>query len=389
MNYKYLSEKYGSPLYIFSLEELSARTKYIRNKIDKNVSLCYAMKANPFLVGYMGDDIERIEVCSPGEYEICKLNKIPSSKLVISGVNKDEKLIDEIISTLDDEILTIESMHQFEMIESISTSYQKCVNILIRLTSGNQFGVSEEELKSIVKKSKKNHLINVSGIEYFSGTQKHSLKKIEKEFLYLKDIIESLKIELDTKILELEYGTGFPIFYFEGDEFNEDEFLSEFNNLLSLFKETKVTLEIGRSLVASSGSYLTKVVDMKKNETGGYAIVDGGIHQLVYYGSTLAMKTPIHEVITKSCDGEYHEWTICGSLCSINDIIVKKLRIKNLQIGDLLVFKNTGAYSMTEGISLFLSRDLPKVILINNNNDIKVLRESIETYPLNTQSEEF
>lgn len=191
--------------------------------------------------------------------------------------------------------------------------------------------------------------------------------------------------EYNFKVLELEYGTGFPVFYFEGDEFEEDIFLSEFNNLLKEFKNIKITLEIGRSLVASCGEYLTSVVDTKKNDIGSFAILDGGIHQLVYYGSSLAMKTPVYEVSPKKGEGSESAWTLCGSLCSINDIIAKNVHVKNLEIGDTFIFKNAGAYSMTEGISLFLSRDLPKVILIENNN-VKVLRDRVETYHLNTSN---
>lgn len=385
MNYESIIKEYGTPLYIFDTEKLNNRIKYIRDRIDKSINLCYAMKANPFLVSYMSDDISRIEVCSPGEYEIVKKNNIKEEMLVISGVNKELKQIDEVIKTLNKEIITVESMHQFYMIKDLSKTYGKEVNLLIRLTSGNQFGVSLSELINIITSCQDENLIKIKGIEYFSGTQKHSIKKISKELTYLKETIDMLDKEYNFKVLELEYGTGFPVFYFEGDEFEEDIFLSEFNNLLKEFKNIKITLEIGRSLVASCGEYLTSVVDTKKNDIGSFAILDGGIHQLVYYGSSLAMKTPVYEVSPKKGEGSESAWTLCGSLCSINDIIAKKVHVKNLKIGDTFIFKNAGAYSMTEGISLFLSRDLPKVILIENNN-VKVLRDRVETYHLNTSN---
>lgn len=385
MNYESIIKEYGTPLYIFDTEKLNNRIKYIRDRIDKSINLCYAMKANPFLVSYMSDDISRIEVCSPGEYEIVKKNNIKEEMLVISGVNKELKQIDEVIKTLNKEIITVESMHQFYMIKDLSKTYGKEVNLLIRLTSGNQFGVSLSELINIITSCQDEKLIKIKGIEYFSGTQKHSIKKISKELTYLKETIDMLDKEYNFKVLELEYGTGFPVFYFEGDEFEEDIFLSEFNNLLKEFKNIKITLEIGRSLVASCGEYLTSVVDTKKNDIGSFAILDGGIHQLVYYGSSLAMKTPVYEVSPKKGEGIESAWTLCGSLCSINDIIAKNVHVKNLEIGDTFIFKNAGAYSMTEGISLFLSRDLPKVILIENSN-VKVLRDRVETYHLNTSN---
>ena len=69
-------------------------------------------------------------------------------------------------------------------------------------------------------------------------------------------------------------------------------------------------------------------------------------------------------------------------MCTINDLIVKQLPVANLEIGDVFVFKNTGAYSMTEGISLFLIRDLPKIVFVSGGN-MKIVRDNLNTYKLN------
>ena len=53
------------------------------------------------------------------------------------------------------------------------------------------------------------------------------------------------------------------------------------------------------------------------------------------------------------------------------------------EIGDTLRFDNTGAYCVTEGIALFLSRDLPAVYLVNPDGCITCARETTETYPQN------
>ena len=89
------------------------------------------------------------------------------------------------------------------------------------------------------------------------------------------------------------------------------------------------------------------------NKGQNYAIVDGGIHHLVYYGQTMAMKFPHLEIYPARNDENTEDWNLMGSLCTINDIIIKQYPVSNLQIGDAFIFKNTGAYCMTEGISLF------------------------------------
>ena len=130
----------------------------------------------------------------------------------------------------------------------------------------------------------------------------------------------------------------------------------------------------------------SKDIDMKMNKNQRYAIVDGGIHHLVYYGQSMAMKLPKYEMYPSRNSSKGHSWNICGSLCTINDILVKQLTIADLTYGDVLIFKNTGAYCMTEGISLFLSRDLPAVSKIDEDGSFSCIREVIRTDLINMPS---
>ena len=90
--------KYGTPLYVFDLDILKEQTERIRAGFGPEISLCYAMKANPFLTGYMAQWADRIEVCSMGEFRICRRLQVPSEKLFISGVMKKRDDIREILS---------------------------------------------------------------------------------------------------------------------------------------------------------------------------------------------------------------------------------------------------------------------------------------------------
>ena len=76
-------------------------------------------------------------------------------------------------------------------------------------------------------------------------------------------------------------------------------------------------------------------------------------------------------------------WNLCGSLCTINDILVKQLPAQDLQAGDLVVFHNAGAYCMTEGMSLFLSHDLPLVLIQTPQGSVLPVRPAAATWPLN------
>ena len=385
---KNIIEKYDTPIYVFDINILKQRIKYLKEHLSDKIKLCYAVKANTFIVNELSDDIERLEVCSPGEYKICHEQNVPQEKIVISGVYKTPSEIENmIVNSPKIGRYTIESLEQLELLDELSKKYNIKLNILLRLTSGNQFGVNEEDIENIIKNRDKYRKLNFVGIQYFSGTQKKSTKKIFRELDYLDNFINQLKTNYEFNVEELEYGGGFAVNYFDGHEFDEVTYLEEISKMFENLKyDGKIILELGRSISASCGSYLTKVVDKKTNKDENYAILDGGINQLVYFGQVMAMKFPYYDIYPKRQKEDIKKWNLMGSLCTVNDILVKQLPVSNLQLGDVFIFKNTGAYCMTECIALFLSRDLPKVALIKGDK-IELVRNSIETYVLNMCNE--
>lgn len=381
MDYNYIVKNFKTPLYIFNIDELIKRTRYLKEVFQ--CGIVYAVKANTFIPKEIEDEVERFEICSSGEFEICNKLGINHKKMVISGVYKDYESIDNMISNYDIGKYTIESLEQFKLLEELSNKYNKEIHVLIRLTSNNQFGVNEEEFKYIIKN--KNQII-IDGIEYFSGTQKTSLKKINREIDYLCEFINGIEEEFNIKLDEIEYGPGLSINYFQNEEFNEENYFKEINEAIGKLRYKKLYLETGRSLTASCGFYLTRVVDMKNNKNGNHIILDGGINHLVYYGQTMAMRLPYFDIFPKK-DVKKEIYTLYGSLCTVNDVIIKGVEIQKLEIGDLLIFKNVGAYSSTEGISLFLSRELPGVVLYKDSK-FKQVRLNLKTSEINCPSYE-
>lgn len=375
---------YPTPLYVFDISILKNRVAYLKSRLPKGVSLCYAIKANTFVVNDLYPQIEKLEVCSPGEMMLCLENGVDLSKIVVSGVYKTRDFIEKIVENHSGvNCFTVESVQQYEMLTEFAKKYSKKLKLLLRLTSGNQFGLNEEEIKEIVSTYDKD-IVKINGIQYFSGTQKTSLRRIKKELDLADAFLSELEQDFNFVSEEFEYGPGFPVAYFDTDKFDEEEYLSEFSSLLSSMNyKAKITLEIGRSLVADCGKYMTKVVDLKSNKGQNYAIVDGGINHITYYGQSMAMKHPFHKLYPKRDESDVVNWNICGSLCTVNDILMKNTPMSDLKIGDAIVFEKTGAYCMTEGISLFLSRDLPQILLIDENGGITSVRDSVATYKIN------
>lgn len=375
---------YQTPLYVFDINTLAERARYLRSRLPEGVSLCYAIKANTFVAPRLCPYIEKLEVCSPGEMKLCMESGVDLRKTVVSGVYKTAELMEDIIkSGTEVNCFTVESVAQYELLTGLARKYSSKIKLLLRLTSGNQFGLDESGVKEIIR-SNDPDVAAIIGIQYFSGTQKTSLKRIKRELDYIDVFLTQLESDYGFRAEEFEYGPGFPVAYFDTDKFDEEEFLQNFSQLLDDMKfRAKITLEIGRSLAASCGSYFTRVVDMKESKNQNYAIVDGGMNHITYYGQSMAMKHPFHSAFPAREDGEQKNWNICGSLCTVNDILMKNTPFTDLRIGDALIFENTGAYCMTEGISLFLSRDLPQILLIDENGAVISARDFVPTYKLN------
>ena len=159
---------------------------------------------------------------------------------------------------------------------------------------------------------------------------------------------------------------------------------------MELFQEPRpydIVFEMGRFLTASCGYYMTKIVDQKRKMMRLTCIVDGGINHANYYGQNMAMKTPILSLFLPQHsleEKDEEEWTVYGSLCTVSDILLKKLPLTDARVGDYLVFHNIGAYSVTEGIYLFLSRKMPKIWISTVKMRVQKPGDGLETWVLNT-----
>ena len=381
-----LAVSLDTPSYVFDTDILTERARWIADTI-RPAKLCFAMKANPFLVKVLDGYVERYEVCSPGEFHICVQNGLDMEKIVLSGVNKE---YEDVLCAMEQGVVhyTAESRGQFYLVSRCAEELDRHVEILLRVTSGNQFGMSEEDVRQLIRERDKYPYVNIRGLQYFTGTQKKVIKKIAAEVEYIEELIRRLEEEEGFVTRELEFGPGLGVPYFTKDDFAEDRSLLE--SFMELFREKRpyeVTFEMGRYLTASCGYYMTKIMDQKRNDAVNVCIVDGGINHVNYYGQNMAMKTPILSYFPQHPleQEKEEEWTVYGSLCTVADILLKKLPLCDARVGDYLVFHNIGAYSVTEGIYLFLSRRMPKIYLYGKTTGERLIREAVETWKWNTE----
>lgn len=399
-----------TPYYVFDTDEFAKRAAMIRAALDckggRRIPLCFSIKANPFLLHRLPEDLDHVEVCSPGELEICIALGVKPESIIYSGVMKEKCDIERAVS-YGAGILTCESIRHATLISEVML---ECIqegaheaefaetkaHVILRLTSGNQFGMSLEDIEYIISHPDEFKGITVMGIHYYSGTQK-SLRKINKDLEKIKSALTGLKEKYGFEPQLVEYGPGLCVEYFEdGWQEKEKQSLDEAAEVLREFAvEYPLGIEMGRFFAASCGKYYTQVKDLKSTGDANYAILDGGIHHLNYFGQRMAMQVPPIKVyagevseneekngveLTELPDTDY---TLCGSLCTVADVLVREVKLKKLELGDVLEFGHCGAYSVTEAPALFLSRQLPAIYAYSKEYGYECLREHIPAAEIN------
>lgn len=399
-----------TPYYVFDTDEFAKRAAMIRAALDckggRRIPLCFSIKANPFLLHRLPEGLDHVEVCSLGELEICIALGVKPESIIYSGVMKEKCDIERAVS-YGAGILTCESIRHATLISEVML---ECIqegayeaefaetkaHVILRLTSGNQFGMSLDDIEYIISHPDEFKGITVIGIHYYSGTQK-SLRKINKDLEKIKSALVMLKDKYSFEPQLVEYGPGLCVEYFEEDwQEKEKQSLDEAAEVLREFaEEYPLGIEMGRFLAASCGKYYTQVKDLKSTGDANYAILDGGINHLNYFGQRMAMQVPPIKVyggevseneekpgveLTQMPDADY---TLCGSLCTVADVLVREVKLKKLEIGDILEFAHCGAYSVTEAPALFLSRQLPAIYAYSKGCGYECLREHIPAAEIN------
>ena len=168
-----------TPYYVFDTDEFAKRAAMIRAALDckggRRIPLCFSIKANPFLLHRLPEGLDHVEVCSPGELEICIALGVKPESIIYSGVMKEKCDIERAVS-YGAGILTCESIRHAALISEVMLErmpegaheaglVEKKAQVILRLTSGNQFGMSIDDIEYIMS-----HPDEFKGITVWAST---------------------------------------------------------------------------------------------------------------------------------------------------------------------------------------------------------------------------
>ena len=383
MNIKKLKEaeiKFGNPLYVYDLSIIENQFKELKNGFQniKNFKINFAAKSlsNISILKFMkrlGTGLDTVSIEEVKIGLICGFNN-EDITFTPNGVSFNE--IEEAYNLKVK--INLDSLESIKDFSKKFGSYPISIRVNPNILSGgnknvsvghdeSKFGIPQDYLDEIAEMENKKNII-IEGIHIHTGSdiveQDNFQEAFKKIFLVAKKF-KNVKI--------LNFGGGLKIPYFKGD--SKTNILSLSNSIKKLINDNsfviennlKIILEPGKFLVGESGYFLTKVNYVKKTPNKVFIQLNSGFNHFirpVFYDS-------YHEIIniTNPNDKEY-EYDVVGYICEQDNFALKR-KISNVRKGDILCFKNAGAYCSSMS-SNYNSRIKPAEVCIWENKLIKI-----------------
>ena len=389
LNFKELSKKYQTPLYVYDFEDIKKNYFELKDAFKARKSLvCYAVKANSNLsVLKLLAELEAGADCvSMGEVKRAMYAGIPKYKIIFSGVGKRDDEIEEAILR-DILMINIESEAEFDRVELIAAKLDKKARISIRVNPNidakthpyistglneNKFGIDIENAKKLYIRAKNSNYIEPIGIHFHIGSQLTDLQPIEDASNIVASLLKQLKVlDIDIKFFDIGGGIGI--------KYNDEETIKLYDYaqaVLASLKGTDVTVvcEPGRYIVGNSGYFLTSVLYEKINNSKRFVVVDGGMNDLL----RPSLYKAYHAIEAVGVRGKTSKCDVVGPVCESGDFFAKDVELPALKHGDILVIKSAGAYGFTMS-SNYNSRGRAAEVAIEEGRDRLIRkRESFE-----------
>ncbi len=383
---KQLSQRVGqTPFYAYDRSVIQHNIEQLRAHFGELAHLHYAVKANPMpaLVDFIAPQVDGLDVASGRELTVA-LNSGTSPELIsFAGPGKNEK---ELLMALAAGItINIESERELERIIKLSHQHGYIAILAVRVnpdfelkTSGmkmgggaQQFGIDAERVPSVVKQILDARM-SFNGFHIFTGSQNLNAAAICEAHNNIYQLASELKRQCDTEIERLNIGGGLGIPYFPGETPIELKPIAD--NLKQLqqqykndFENTEIVLELGRYLVGSAGVFVSQVIDIKESRGETFVVIDGGLHHHLAasgnFGQVIRKNYPV--AVANKVDGEATQTVnVVGPLCTPLDLLGSKVELPPIEIGDLIVIYQSGAYGFTASPKDFLSHPAPLEVLV-------------------------
>ncbi|MDJ1638184.1 type III PLP-dependent enzyme [Rhizobium rhizogenes] len=377
-----LAARVDTPCYVYDLDVIEARLKYLRDMFPPSLTISFAVKSNPnsSLLFYLNQLGVHFDASSIGEVRNALDSGANVEGISFSGPAKRHQEIAEFVR-LRSGTLVIESIEEAVAAGAIAVDLGFSQRILVRISPAwvpprfgapmagraSQFGFDEETLKEAISQLQAIAGITIAGFHILSGTGCLDHNALSETFDYNLALASKADNYLRTPSSQIVLGAGFGIPYGRDDREVDLAAVSErFSaSLTTHFHHRPVpqlSLEMGRWLVGPAGWFLTRVVSQKESRGVSFRICDGGFNNHLaaagMLGSVLRRNWQIENLSNPT--GETKTITLAGPLCTSFDLLARQIELSDVRVGDVLAIKNSGAYGLTASPFHFISHPKPR-----------------------------
>ncbi|HEX8561337.1 MAG TPA: diaminopimelate decarboxylase [Flavobacterium sp.] len=366
-----LATEFGSPLYVYDAEKICSQYQRLTSAFSKvsDLRINYAVKALSNiailqLLKKMGSGLDTVSI---QEVQLGLHAGFPADKIIYTpnGVSFEE--IEE-AAALGVQI-NIDNLSVLEHFGSKHPKVPVCIRINPHVMAGgnlnisvghidSKFGISIHQMPHVLR-IVENTGMHINGIHMHTGSD---ILDIEV-FLYAAEILFEAAANFK-ELAFLDFGSGFKVPYKKDDiETNIEELGKKLSKRFNAFekeygRKLALAFEPGKFLVSEAGYFLAKVNVIKQTTSTVFAGVDSGFNHLIrpmFYGSS-------HQIENISNPkGKERFYTVVGYICE-TDTFANNRRIAEIKEGDILAFRNAGAYCFSMA-SNYNSRYKPAEVL--------------------------
>ncbi len=367
-----LAEQFGTPLYVYDAAVIVRQIKRLKDAYAAaDVRLKYAAKAltNVSILKLMNKHGVGLEAVSLGEVFLARQAGYTPPEITFTPSGVDFGEIEEgVAQGVAINIDNLSTLRKFG--EKYKGNYPCGIrlnpNIMaggnIKISTGHsnsKFGISVLQLPEIQALIKE-HNIRIRGLHIHTGSD---IKETEAFLKTAEVLFDTAKHFSGLEFID--FGSGFKVAYKEGDVVTNVEDLGArltkaFNEFCTQYgRKLELWLEPGKFLVSESGTLLTHVNVVKPTPTVTFVGVNSGLNHLI----RPMMYDAYHHIVNVSNPtGKEAVYTVVGYICE-TDTFGSDRPLNEVREGDVLAFKNAGAYGFSMA-SNYNSRPRPAEVLI-------------------------
>lgn len=367
-----VAAEFGTPVYVYHAEKILSQYERLKNAFgDTKVKMKYACKS-----------LNNINVLKLLKQAGCGLDAVSIQEVWLglrAGFVPSEILFTPNCVSIDEINLAVKegvqiNIDNISILEQFGNQYGNSVPVCIRLNphimaGGNtkistghidsKFGISIYQLRHVLRVVKSTN-IRVNGLHMHTGSD------ILDPGVFLQGADILFDCAKDFPDLEfIDFGSGFKVAYKEGDiTTNVEELGAAISKNFKQFcadygRELELWFEPGKFLVSEAGYFLVKTNVIKQTTATVFVGVDSGQNHLI---RPMFYDAYHHIVNISNPEGTPRVYTVVGYICE-TDTFGWDRKLNEVREGDVLCFKNAGAYGFTMS-SNYNARFRPAEVMI-------------------------